>query len=177
MMSATAPMPFAQFEQLPDDDRQHELLKGQHIVSLPDTIRRSNIRHALYELLDPFVKEHQLGTVFIAAGFLLSPDTFLLPACCFIRTAHLRRTDPNGYFEGSPALAIEIGSESITAAQLDLKMKQYVAHGAEEVWVVFPGTRRIEINSPDGRSRTATDVLESDLFPGWSTPVSTVFEV
>jgi Uma2 family endonuclease len=90
--------------------------------------------------------------------------------------AHLKRTDPNGYLEGSPALAIEVASESNTAAQLDMKMEQYFAHPAEEVWVVYPQTRRVRIHFPDGSSRTATEALESDLFLGWSAPVSAIFE-
>jgi Uma2 family endonuclease len=108
-------------------------------------------------------------------GFLLSADTFLLPAGCFIRMAHLKRTDRDGYVQGSPALAIEVASESNTAAQLDRKIEQYSAHGAEEVWVAYPETRKIRIHFPDGRSRTASGVLESDLFPGWSVPVSAIF--
>lgn len=175
-MSAPALMTFEQFEKLPDDDLRHELLQGQHIAWLPDTIRRSNIRHAIYHLLRSNVQERQLGAVFITAGFLLSEDTFLLPAASFIRTAHLQRTDPDGYFEGSPAIAVEVASESNTAAQLDRKMEQYFAHGSEEVWVVYPETRRIRIHFPDGSSRTASDLLTSDVFPRWSAPLAAVFE-
>ena len=169
-------MTFEQFEKLPDDDLRRELLQGQHIASLPDTIRRSNIRHAIYHLLRPHVRDHRLGEVFITAGFLLSHDTFLLPAGSFNRTAHLQRTDPDGYLEGSPAIAIEVASESNTAAQLDREMEQYFAHGSEEVWVVYPETRKIRIHFPDGSSRTASDLLRSDLFPGWSAPLAGVFE-
>lgn len=89
-------MTFEQFEKLADDYLRHELLQGQHIAWLRDTIRRSNIRHAIYHLLRPSVQERQLGAVFITAGFLLSEDTFLLPAASFIRKAHLQRTDPDG---------------------------------------------------------------------------------
>ena len=53
--------------------------------------------------------------------------------------------------EGAPALAIEVASESNTAAQLDLKMELYFAHGAEEVWIVYP-----------------TNPARPRAFPGWS---------
>ena len=174
-MSTSAVMTFQQFEKLPDDNLRHELLQGQHIVSLPDTIRRSNIRHAIHHLLGPYVREHRLGKVFITAGFLLSNDTFLLPAASFIRTAHLQRTDPHGYLEGSPAVAVEVASESNTAAQLDRKMEQYFAHGSEEVWIIYPETRKIRIHFPDGSSRTAAAELTSAVFPGWSVPLAAIF--
>lgn len=74
-----------------------------------------------------------------------------------------------------PALAIEVASESNTAAQLDLKMELYFAHGAEEVWIVFPQTRRVRANFPDGHSETLAQELRAALFPGWSAPVSTIF--
>lgn len=175
-MSAPALMAFEQFEKLPDDDFRHELLHGRHIVSLPDTIRRSNIRHPIFHLLRPHVRGHRLGEVFVTAGFLLSQDTFLLPAGSFVRTVHLQWSDPDGYFEGSPAIAIEVASESNTAAQLDRKMEEYFAHGSEEVWIVYPETRKIRIHFPDGSSRTASDELKSDVFPGWSVTLAAVFQ-
>jgi Uma2 family endonuclease len=175
-MSGSPVMTFEQFENVPEDGLKHELLQGQHVVFLPDTIRRSNIRHAIHHLLFPYVRQHHLGEVFIAAGFLLSPDTFLHPAACFIRTAQLERTDPDGYLAGAPAVAIEIASESNTAAQLDRKMEQYFAHGSEEIWIVYPETRKIRIYFPDGSSRTAVNDLQSNVFPGWSVPLSAVFE-
>ncbi len=175
-MSVAASMTFEQFEKVPDDELRHELLLGQHIVSLPDTIRRSNIRHAIYHLLRPHVRGHRLGEVFITAGFLLPPNTFLLPAGSFVRTTHLQGTDPDGYLEGAPAIAIEVVSESNTAAQLDRKLELYFAHGSEEVWVVYPETRKIRIHFPDGTSKTAGNDLQSDLFPGWSVPLSAIFE-
>ena len=174
-MGTSAVMTFQQFEKLPDDDLRHELLQGQHMVSLPDTIRRSNIRHAIHDVLRPYVREHRLGEVLITAGFLLSNDSFLLPAASFIRTAHLQRTDPDGCLEGAPAVAVEVASESNTAAQLDRKMEQYFEHGSEEVWIIYPETRKIRIHFSNGSSRTAATELTSNVFPGWPAPLTSVF--
>jgi Uma2 family endonuclease len=105
----------------------------------------------------------------------LSEDTWVQPDVSFLRTSQLRRTRPGGYFEGAPALAIEVASDSNTAAQLDLKMELYFAHGAEEVWIVFPQTRRVRANFPDGHSETLSTELRSALFPGWSAPLTAIF--
>jgi Uma2 family endonuclease len=116
-----------------------------------------------------------LGDVRIETGFKLSPDTWVQPDVSFLRSAQLHGARPDGYFEGAPALAIEVASESNTAAQLDLKMELYFVHGAEEVWVVFPQTRRVRAHFPDGHSETLAAGLPSSLFPGWSTPLAAIF--
>jgi len=170
-MATRALLTFEQFEQYEDDGMIHELIQGEHAVTPPANILRSHVRHNLHDALGPYVREHQLGEVYIAAGFKLSSDTFLKTDASFIRTAHLARTKPDGYFEGAAALAIEVASET----QLDLKMELYFAHGAEEVWVVFPQTRRVRAHFPDGHSETLATELHSALFPGWSAPVAAIF--
>jgi Uma2 family endonuclease len=176
LMSARTLLTFEQFEQLHDDGLKHQLLEGELLVLPPPKSRHSRVQRRLLHALEPFVMLHQLGEIYIEAGFKLTPVTWLQPDVSFIRTAQLERTDPDGYFEGSPAIAIEVASESNTAVELDRKMEQYFAHGAEEVWVVYPETRKIRIHFPDGSSRTAGDQLKSDLFPGWSAPAGAIFE-
>lgn len=64
---------FGQFEQYEDDDMMHELIQGEHVVTPPANIVRSLIRHNLHDALRPYVREHQLGEVYVATGFKLSP--------------------------------------------------------------------------------------------------------
>lgn len=175
-MSARTLLTFEQFEQFHDDGLKHELLGGEHLAVPPPKFGHNSLQHKLLRILQPYVDARRLGDVRIEAGFKLSSDTWLQPDVSFIRAAQLSSVEPNGYLEGSPAIAVEVASESNTAAQLDRKMEQYFAHGSEEVWVVFPETRRIRIHFPDGTSRTAVDELTSDVLPGWSVPLSAIFE-
>ncbi len=140
-MSARTLLTFEQFEQFHDDGLKHELLGGEHIVLPPPKRRHTKVQQNISDALRPYVKQRRLGEVYIEAGFKLSDDTWLQPDVSFLRTSQIESGDPNGYFEGAPALAIEVASESNTAAQLDMKMEQYFAHGAEEVWVAYPETR------------------------------------
>ena len=173
-MGVSTSLTFEQFEKYPDDGHKHELLQGEHIISPPPKSDHSDIQHMLLRVLQPYVDQHRLGDVRIEAGFKLSDDTWVQPDVSFLRTAQLR-TRPLGYFEGAPALAIEVASESNTAAQLDLKLELYFAHGAEEVWVVYPQTRRVRTHFPDGHSETLANGLQSELFPGLSAPLSAIF--
>ncbi len=175
-MSARTLLTFEQFEQFHDDGLKHELLGGEHIVVPPPKFNHNTLQHKLERLMYAHVQKHQLGDVRIEAGFKLGADTWLQPDVSFIRNAQLQAPQPRGYIEGAPAIAIEIASESNTAAQLDRKTKQFFAHGSEEVWVVYPETRQIRINFPDGQSRMASDELHTELFPGWSIPVRALFE-
>ena len=175
-MSARTLVSFEQFEKFPDDGMKHELLQGEHVIEPPSTVRHTSIRQNLFDALRPYVREHQLGEVHIAAGFKLSSDTWLQPDVSFVRTAQIQRADPDGYYDGAPAIAIEVASESNTAAQLDLKMELYFAHGAEEVWVVYPKTKRIRAHYPNSRSQTfANGELRTDSLPAWSVRVDSLF--
>jgi len=166
---------FEQFEKYQDDGQKHELLQGEHITMPPPKRPHTRVQQDLQDVLRPYVREHRLGEVHIEAGFKLSPHNWLQPDVSFVRSAQIERGDPNEYYEGAPALAIEVASESNTAAQLDLKMELYFAHGAEEVWIVFPQTRRVRAHFPDGHSETLADSLRSALFPGWSAPLAALF--
>jgi Uma2 family endonuclease len=175
-MSTPALQTFEQFEQYEDDGMRHELLKGEHIVQLPPTVRQSNIQHDLQDRLRRYVQQERLGEVYILAGFKLSSDTFLQPDVSFLRSKQLDAADPDGYLEGAPAVALLIPSDSSLAVHLDLKMEQYFEHGSEEVWIVYPKTRKVRMHYPDGRSQTVAEgELRSDLFPGWSIPVDSLF--
>jgi len=175
-MSTRTLQTFEQFEQFQDDGMKHELLKGEHIVLAPPKFRHSRIQHRLRDILRVYVQRHQLGDVNMETGFKLSSDTWLQPDVSFLRTAQIDATDPDGYCEGAPALAVEVASDSNTAAKLNLKIRLYFADGSEEVWVLYPKTSKVCVHYPDGHSKTfAGGDLRSDLFPGWSIPVDSLF--
>jgi Uma2 family endonuclease len=174
-MATRTLLTFEEFEKYPDDGHKHELLEGEHIVLPPPKRPHTRVQQNLQDALRPYVREHNLGEVHIEAGFKLSTRTWLQPDVSFVRSAQVQRGDPSEYYEGAPALAIEVASESNTAAQLDFKMELYFAHGAEEVWIVLPQTRRVRAHFPDGHSETLSDDLRSALFPGWTAPLAAIF--
>ena len=174
-MGVSTSLTFEDFEKYQDDGLKHELIEGEHITLPPPKRPHTRVQQNLQDALRPYVREHRLGEVHIEAGFKLSPRTWLQPDVSFVRSSQIQRGDPNEYYEGAPALAIEVASESNIAAQLDLKMDLYFAHGAEEVWIVYPKTRRVRAHFPDGHSETLSTELRSALFPGWSAALSAIF--
>jgi len=176
-MGARTLVTFEQFEQFPDDGMKHELLKGEHIVVPPPKSRHTRIQQKIQDVLRPFVREHRLGEVHIEAGFRLTSDTWLQPDVSFLRSSQIQSSDPSGYYQGAPALAIEIASDSNTAPQLDLKTELHFANGSSEVWVVYPKTRKVLVRLADGNIQTiAAGEMRSNLLPNWSVPVDDLFE-
>jgi Uma2 family endonuclease len=175
-MGARTLVTFEQFEQFPDDGMKHELVKGEHIVVPPPKSRHTRIQQKIQDVLRPFVREHGLGEVHIEAGFRLSSDSWLQPDVSFVQAAQIESDDPSGYYQGAPAVALEVVSDSNTAAQLDLKTELYFANGSNEVWVVYPKTKQVIVHLADGDIRTvAGGELRSELLPGWSVSVEALF--
>jgi Uma2 family endonuclease len=176
-MRARTLVTFEQFEKFPDDGMKHELLKGEHIVVPPPKSCHTRIQQKIQDVLRPFVREHRVGEVHIEAGFRLASDTWLQPDVSFLRSAQIQSSDPHGYYQRAPAIAIEIASDSNTLAQLGLKTELYLANGSSEVWVVYVQERKVLVRLPDGDiSTAAARELRSDLLPGWSIPVDDLFE-
>jgi Uma2 family endonuclease len=167
---------FEQFEKYEDGGMRHELIRGEHVIRPPANVIASFIRQKLHDLLRPYVREHDLGGVYIAAGFKVSSDTFLNTDASLVRRAQLARTEPDGYFEGAPALAIEVASESYTAAQLDLKMELYFAQTAprKSGWC-FRRRGGYAPLSPTANSETLVAPPRSALFPGWTASAGAIF--
>ena len=174
-MGVSTSLSFEDFEKYQDDGLKHELVQGKHILLPPPKFDHSQIQHKLLYALGDYVRQRRLGDVMMEVGFRLSPDTCLQPDVSFLRTSQIEKPRPSGYLEGAPALAVEVASESNSAAQLDLKMELYFAHGAEEVWIVYPKTRKVRVHFPDGHGETLASDLQSALFPGWSAPLAVIF--
>ena len=79
---------------------------------------------------------------------------------------------------GAPDLAVEVVS-SETADRLQTKIRLYFKHGSKSVWSIFPGRPWFRSAIPNGHTGTfeQDQVLEdSEVLPGFNTPVSAIFE-
>jgi Uma2 family endonuclease len=65
----------------------------------------------------------------------------------------------------APELCIEVVSPSNSRKEMNEKVAAYLAAGAEEVWIVYPRSKRVEVHGRQGiqeRSRFPVDFI--DLF-------------
>jgi len=107
--------------------------------------------------------------------FQLVGEVVRRPDVAFIRAERLQGSDLSRVpLLTAPDLVIEIVSDNDRAADLPLKVSQYLAAGTRAVWLCYPNTRQAyrylpgklepEVRSVDAGHRFA----EPDLFPGFS---------
>jgi Uma2 family endonuclease len=160
---------FEQFEQLPDIEGRRELLEGELIELPPPFIEHDESAHELLYCFNVALKQLRaqgldvpLGRAYLAVGYHLGARSYLIPD---VSISHANQ--PRGrYLEGSPALAVEVVSESNTPAELRRKVQAYLAGGAREVWVIHPDERLIWIHRSSQPAQAYSGRFQSDLLPG-----------
>lgn len=161
-------------------DVGYELVKGELVEVPPVGRTQGGIAAELAACLVPYAREHDLGRVFVETGFRLEcrPDTVRAPDVSLVKTERLTDRLLRGYFPGAPDLAVEVVSPGDTANYLESKTQDYLAHGAQRVWVIYPETRSLVVHRPDGMARRygADETLTDEEFlPGFSLSLNEMF--
>ena len=164
--------------QMPDDGNQYELVRGELRKMAPASPWHSNYALHIGGELRRFVSERNLGFVTGAdGGYLLAknPDTVRAPDVGY--APEKPAVDHRGYYDGAPALAIEVLSPNDPYSEIEEKVIDYLAAGTRVVIVVDPKKRAAWIQTArDRRQLTMNDALEApDLLPGWSLPLRDLF--
>ncbi len=127
--------------------------------------------------LGTYVKPRGLGDIYGAeTGFLIqqNPDTVLAPDCAFVRAE--RRVRGPAYFPGPPDLAFEVISPGDTYTEVEKKIQEWLRAGVPAVVIVDPRLRTVRIDRPAGTSTYPEVLGVEDIVPGWSVPISELFE-
>jgi Uma2 family endonuclease len=162
--------------------QSYELVEGELIEMTPPGGIHGKTTVRLVVLLQNFVSSNQLGEVLVETGFLLTaqPDTVRSPDVSFIAAKKIPAEGlPDGYISGAPDLAIEVVSPNDTASMIQDKVQDYLIHGTQLVWVVYPQQRMITVYHPDGTARTlgeAETLSGEAVVPGFSCQVSEIFD-
>ena len=168
------------------NDGRYELVRGEVIELAPANDEHGEISANVGTAFNNYSRRRGVGRTRVETGYRLeqNPDTVRGPDISFVLLPRgsgvtlTRRFVPN-----APDIAVEVVSPSNTAAEMERKVGEYLAAGAQRVWVVYPATRtgprRVIIHHPNGTTITYTgsDVItDEDLLPGFSLPLSEIFE-
>jgi Uma2 family endonuclease len=129
--------------------------------------------------LDQIARKNRLGAVFVESAFQLSEDTVRIPDVAFLPAERMKSFDLDHMIEGPPALAIDVVSPTDLAEDLARKVDQYLAAGAQSVWVIYLNIREVYIYRQGAATNILTEdeVLEDEkLLPGFSLPIRHLFE-
>ena len=169
-----------QFDQLPEEEGvRYELDEGELIVMPTARPRHNLVRDNIADPLRSFFRERGLGEVFRETDVQLSPQTVRIPDAAFVTADRMKQLDLDRRIAEAPALVIEVVSPTDLAAAFIRKVNQYLAAGAQAVWVVYAELRQIHVFGPGAVSAILReqDLLEDQrLFPGFSLPVREIFE-
>lgn len=158
-----------------------ELVKGELKKMPPVGGPHGGLTVWLGSLLAVYVRPRALGHVAHDLGFYLrrDPDTVRAPDVAFIRAARVPGGKlPEGFFQGPPDLAVEVVSPGDTAAEVEAKVRDYLASGTLRVWVVYPDTRTVVVHRADGTAtRYGEDgvLQDEELLPGFSLSLRELF--
>jgi len=163
----------------PRDGRKYELVKGELIVS-PAGLQHEQIGVKLSHFIYSFLAQSPIGEVFgSSAGYQLTENIVLSPDVSFVRATRLPNGQaPEGFGQFAPDLAIEITSLHDSSALLEAKVRLYLEHGVQLVWVVNPKLKQATVYRADG----TISVVESDgaldgeaVLPGFMCRLDSLF--
>jgi Uma2 family endonuclease len=168
----------------PDGMFQRELDEGELILMAPAGGEHGLTEVRLTGLLFAEVERRKLGVLFSSdTGFLLqrNPDTVRCPDIGFVRKERLPLSyaKEGGYVVGAPDLAVEIQSPSQSPADLEKKVRQYLAAGAHTAWVIHLRRRQARIFGPSGAVKDVgkEGFLEAqEILPGIRIALRSIFE-
>jgi Uma2 family endonuclease len=181
--SAHRPRPLT-VEDLPwlaPEEGRAELVAGTLVREPPPGEGHGGMAVDVVALLDPFVREHGLGRVFVESGYVLAsdPDTVRGPDVSFVSAERLATGARRGpYLVGAPDLAVEIVSPSDGWRQVAAKVAEYLAADGRAVWVIDPGRQTVTTHLPDRPPTTLGrhDTLHgASYLPGLRLPVADLF--
>jgi len=158
-------------------DKRTELVRGRLVVREPAGSRHGAVTARLAYLLMAHVEATRVGRVYAAeTGFTLArdPDTVRAPDVAFVSAVRLPATEPAGFFEGAPDLAIEVLSHDDHPADVLRKVADWLSAGARLVWVVDTERRTARAYRADG-SESLLDrdgaLNGEDILPGFTCPL------
>ena len=125
---------------------------GELIVMSPTWSETSSKNSDLIYQLEKWVRETNSGKSFDSNGGFMLPDTSMRAAdaawISWPRWNSLTDEQRHGFAKICPEFVIELRSSSDPLAELQDKMKMWLANGAELAWLIDPSRKVVEIYRP-----------------------------
>jgi Uma2 family endonuclease len=167
---------------MPNDDRRHELVRGELRTMTPAGFEHGDVSARLVMNLGHHVEAKELGIVVEGqTGFLLAsnPDTVRCPDAGFVSRERLEaHAITKGFWPGAPDLAAEVVSPNDSFTEVHEKVRAWLDAGTRMVLVLDPDERNVTVYRSRDHARTfgPDDVIDGeDVVPGWRCEVRKLF--
>ena len=170
-----------EFDNYPfEEDKRYELDEGELIEMTRPAYRHNRVLSKLTGELYIYFKDHPIGEALLSENlYALSPNTRRSPDVAIILGDRYDELKNAKVIPIIPEIAVEVLSPSETTRMIHRKLKQYFAAGVQEIWLVDPESREVEIwtgaSLPD-RALTNEEELTSKLLPGFRVPLASLFD-
>jgi Uma2 family endonuclease len=156
-----------EFWSLPESVLPVEYVNGEIIMAPTPTVLHQRVIFEIAYLLRHFVRQQQLGEVFLSpldvilpTGDVVQPDIF------FLTPKQAERANTLNRVKDAPPFLIEVLSPSSVAHDMIRKRALYEKNGVREYWIVNPKARTI-VQLVLKKKRYVLDELgESDVIKG-----------
>lgn len=201
MVAQTKRMTVAEFLTLPDDGHRHELVRGEMRVMPPSKGEHGFVETALLAAIDRHLHERaislgweprqgigarnalvgRIGGGELGLQFAVPDDPNMIRGAdgAYIPPDQLAHVawDGRDYFPAVPALVVEVISATDKASDVNEKVQDYLAGGAQRVWCVYPEHHTVHIHDADAPTRVIRGAanLSDDLLPGFALPLNLIF--
>ena len=181
MTTTRKPMSAEELWNRPDDCSRTELVRGELRIMALAGLEDGYVAADIGVRLQQHAREHNLGIVVAAAGFLIErdPDTVRAPDIAFVAHSHVPSSGiPKKFFPGAPDLAVEVISPSDTHEDVEEKVGDWLAAGTHIVWVVNPKRRTVTIYKPGPQVKILSEkdqLSGEDVVPGFACAIAELF--
>jgi len=160
----------------PPNGKHYELSGSGELIAAGNAgkkheLTKSRTASALFKWERP-----EVGVVFSETMFSVGEGA-RIPDVAFVSKARMdAHPEDDGPISFAPNLAIEVVSDSEPAEDAELKVREYLAAGVEEVWQMYPKGRFVRVRTSDGyRDLYPSDAISTPVLPGFNTPVGDLF--
>ncbi len=164
----------------PDDGKRHEIIDGEHFMTLSPQSRHQIVSRNLERILANYAEDNDMGQIFDAPmDVMLSDTTVVQPDIFFL---HKNREDliKRNFIEGPPDLIVEILSPGNEKIDRHTKMKEYALFNVQEYWIIDYDARILEQYRLKGQAFERVGVFTKDfsssIFPNLTIHLSQVFK-
>jgi Uma2 family endonuclease len=171
----------AELMALSSQEHRYELVNNELVDMGLAGAEHGYIACILISVLGGYIRQNKLGMICDSStAFALNNGNRRSPDISFVRRERLQglKRPPQGFFPGSPDLAVEILSPANTVAEIHDKIVEYFANDTRLVWLIHPDEKYILVyRSPQPEKLLgATDMLTGeDVVPGFTMPVADLF--
>lgn len=166
------PFTYHDYYSLPEHGPRYQLVEGElHLNPTPNRFHQTISRNMMGSVFG-YLRKNKIG-IFYTAPFdvQLTDLNVYQPDIVYIKNEHRSLLTQQG-LRGAPDFVVEILSPATAELDLGVKREIYARTGVEELWIVEPDARRIQVYRLQENRETPSvthgenAAIESPLFPG-----------